>query len=314
MEAQDKIRGDALAARLDAIGAQLSYLVEKQRKQEELFAEMSPILKEVMGTATTRLDELDKKGVFAFGRELGGVVERIVGGYSPEDVRQLGEAVVRILDTVRAMTQPEVLTIAEEASVVLQQADAAKPIGIVGMVRASRDEEVQKGMAVMLELLRHVGRGARAAAAQRKDSGRAARKAPAARAERRVLGVEREGERKVAAAPAACATPGPARGEPVAVLDGVGFTADGHLANPAEWNRPLAGSIAAALGVTLGEAQWKVVDFARAEFEKTGASPNVRRITQGASLATKDLYALFPRAPARTVAKIAGIPKPVGCI
>ena len=45
-----------------------------------------------------------------------------------------------------------------------------------------------------------------------------------------------------------------------------------------------------------------------------GRPGRLRRLTQGTELATKDLYALFPKAPARTVAKIAGIPKPVGCI
>jgi tRNA 2-thiouridine synthesizing protein E len=99
-----------------------------------------------------------------------------------------------------------------------------------------------------------------------------------------------------------------------AVLDGVGFTAEGHLADPAAWTRALAENIAAAQAVDLGAEHWRVVEFARAEFEKTGASPNVRRITQGAAITTKDLYALFPRAPARTVARIAGIPKPAGCI
>jgi sulfur relay (sulfurtransferase) DsrC/TusE family protein len=33
-----------------------------------------------------------------------------------------------------------------------------------------------------------------------------------------------------------------------------------------------------------------------------------------ASVATKDLYALFPKAPGRTIAKIAGLPKPAGCL
>jgi tRNA 2-thiouridine synthesizing protein E len=31
-------------------------------------------------------------------------------------------------------------------------------------------------------------------------------------------------------------------------------------------------------------------------------------------VSTKELYALFPKAPARTVAKIAGTPKPAGCL
>ncbi len=56
------------------------------------------------------------------------------------------------------------------------------------------------------------------------------------------------------------------------------------------------------------------MDFARKDFLENKASPNIRRLTQGTSLATKDIYALFPKAPARTIAKIAGIPKPTGCI
>jgi sulfur relay (sulfurtransferase) DsrC/TusE family protein len=29
---------------------------------------------------------------------------------------------------------------------------------------------------------------------------------------------------------------------------------------------------------------------------------------------TKELYVLFPRAPGRTIASIAGLPKPAGCL
>jgi dissimilatory sulfite reductase related protein len=43
-------------------------------------------------------------------------------------------------------------------------------------------------------------------------------------------------------------------------------------------------------------------------------SPNIRRITLELGVSTKDVYALFPKAPARTIAKIAGIPKPAGCL
>ena len=84
-------------ARLDAIDAKLGYLVERQKKTEELFAEMTPIAREVMGAATTKLGELDKKGYFAFGRELMGLGQRVVSGFSPDDVRKVGDAVVGIL-------------------------------------------------------------------------------------------------------------------------------------------------------------------------------------------------------------------------
>jgi TusE/DsrC/DsvC family sulfur relay protein len=316
-------------ARLDAIDKQLAYLVRQQEKTAELFAEMTPILREVMATATTKLDELEKKGYFAFGKELLGLGERVVEGFGPEDVRKLGDATVGILQTVRAMTQPRILEIAGEASEVLAKSDEAEPLGLLGMVRATRDDDVQKGMAVMMEIMRHVGRAARAVEDQRKADPNAEKKAKLAAVlgprKKKVLGVERPA--RAAGAPAAAAAPardlGPpaACGEPdtrpravAAVIEGIGFGADGHLANPAQWTPAIAQRLAAAQGITLDETRWAVVTFARADFEATTTSPNIRRLTQGTDLTTKDLYTLFPKAPARTVAKIAGIPKPAGCI
>jgi TusE/DsrC/DsvC family sulfur relay protein len=317
---------EVLLSRLDAIDARLTTMVERQKKSEELFAEMTPILREVMGAATTKLDDLDKKGYFAFGKELVLVGDRIVTGFSPEDVRQLGDAVVGILQTVRALTQPHVLEIASEASEVLARSDQAEPIGLMGMVRATRDDDVQKGMAVMMEVMRHVGRAARVVADERKNGdSNASKKAKLAATlgprRKKPLGIERTpAPRPTAAQPAArspaevAAPPATKPGAAPAVIDGVAFGADGHLADPKTWTPILAESIAAIQGVSLDEARWVVVRFARADFEATGQSPNIRRLTQGASLTTKELYSLFPKAPARTVAKIAGIPKPAGCI
>jgi tRNA 2-thiouridine synthesizing protein E len=304
-----------IEARLEAIERKLDALAQKGEATEELFSEMTPIAREMLGTATAKLDAMEKKGYFAFGRELLGVTERVVEGFSPEDVRALADAAVSILGTVRTLTQPRVLEIANEASEVLERADEAAPIGILGMVRASRDEDVQKGMAVMMDVLRKVGRVAKAVAddgAKQRDR-RDKLAAVLGPKKKRVLGVERPAPHAIAKE----ATAPPVRSKPEAgptMLDGVAFGADGHLVDAASWTEALATSIAAAQAVDLDEARWAIVRFARAEFLSVGGSPNIRRITQGAHVATKDLYALFPKAPARTIAKIAGIPKPVGCI
>jgi len=310
-------------ARLDAIDARLDQIVDRQKKSDELFSEMTPILRDVMGTATVRLDELDKKGYFAFGREALGVADRVVTGFAPEDVRQLGDAVVGILQTVRALTQPNVLEIASQASEVLERSDQAEPLGLLGMVRATRDDDVQKGMAVMMDVMRHVGRAARAVRDEHRPSAADEKKAKLAGVlgprKKKALGVERQLPPAVAARAAAPREPGPAAPssrprEVAAVIDGVAFGADGHLVDPKAWTEEIAVKVAAVQGVELDEARWAVVRFARADFVATNASPNIRRITQGTSLATKDLYTLFPKAPARTIARIAGIPKPAGCI
>jgi dissimilatory sulfite reductase related protein len=316
--------------RLAAMEAQLTYLVERQKKTEELFSEMTPILREVMATATTRLGDLDERGYFAFGKELLAVSERVIEGFSPDDVRKLGDAIVGILQTVRAVTQPKVLEIASEASAVLEKSDQAEPLGLLGMVRATRDDDVQKGMAVLMEIMRHVGRAAAAVAEQKKADPTEQKRAKLAEAlgprRKKALGTERTPPRDVRPTarpparaadlgpPPGCAVPSRGPAEVATVIEGVAFGADGHLADPKAWTPDLAQRIAALQGVALDEARWTVVKFARADFEATGASPNIRRLTQGTNLATKDVYALFPKAPARTIAKIAGIPKPAGCI
>lgn len=314
----------ALHARFDALAAQMNLLVERQRKTEEFLDEMSPILKAAVNSAATRLDGLEKKGYFAFGRELVGVGERVVEGFSPDDVRQLGGAVVSILETVRALTQPEVLRVASEASEVLQNAERAEPVGIMGMVRATSDRDVQRGMAVMLDLMRHVGRAATIVKQSRDDAPLAQKRAKldaALGAKRpRPTGVERTVPATRApaaitpAAPAACAAPAKVPAPVAVTLDGVGFGADGHLADPSQWTRDLGEHLAQLQGVAMTDAHWALVDAARKDFEATKVSPNIRRLTQVSGVATKDVYALFPKAPGRTLAKIAGLPKPAGCL
>lgn len=321
-----------ILARIEALDAKVEFLVQRQHKQAEMFEAFTPILREVMSVATDKLGDAEKKGWFAFGKELFGVTERVVEGFSPSDVRQLGDAVVGILETVRAMTQPEVLQIANETTGVLTNADDVEPIGIMGMVRATRDENVQKGMALMMDVMRQVGRAAQAVKTARERSPMAQRRAKLAetlgpKARKGALGTERTlpPPRAVPTAiepkksaemppPAACAVPSSKPAVTAAVIDGVAFTADGHMVDSKQWTEALGAKIAAAQGVAMTDAHWAIVRFSRGDFESTGASPNIRRITQGANVATKDLYTLFPKAPARTIAKIAGIPKPAGCL
>ena len=103
-------------------------------------------------------------------------------------------------------------------------------------------------------------------------------------------------------------------GAAVTILDGVAWKPDGHLADPSVWTRALAENIAAVEGVPLTPERWKLVEIARAEFDEKQAAANIRRLTQISGLSTRDIFALFPKAPGRTVARIAGTPKPAGCI
>lgn len=311
---------ERLHARLDAIERKLD---AQNAPLRELLSEAGPIGKEVMAAATDTLGELEKKGYFEFGREGAAIVDRIVTSYSVEDVRALGENIVKILDVVRASTQPEVLQIVSEATDTLTHPEQLEPMGLMGMMRAGRDEDVQRGMAMMFELLRQLGRGAKAVAASRPPPRRERAAAPAAPPvapkddKAAKLSSLLAPSRKREAPACGVDRPLPAAAPPkagVVTIPGHAFTADGFLADPASWSPDFARALAAALGVELGEQHWTLIQFARKEFESGGGSPNIRRLTTGTGIGTKEIYGLFNKAPGKTIARLAGIPKPAGCI
>ena len=91
--------------------------------------------------------------------------------------------------------------------------------------------------------------------------------------------------------------------------------ADGHLAHGSDWNESVAAALAAQEGIPeLTERHWAVIRYMRNEFQKNGQAPSIRKLTKESGVDTKELYALFPKGPAKKAAKIGGLPKPVGCI
>lgn len=91
--------------------------------------------------------------------------------------------------------------------------------------------------------------------------------------------------------------------------------ADGHLSRLQDWDQALAAALAREEGIEqLTERHWLVLNFMRKEFQEKGDSPSIRRLTKESGVPTKELYELFPKGPAKKAARIAGLPKPKGCI
>lgn len=98
------------------------------------------------------------------------------------------------------------------------------------------------------------------------------------------------------------------------VLEKLALNEEGFMLNRDEWNEEIANAIAKNEGIELTGAHWKVIHFCRKEASETGAAPTLRQITKKSDVTTKDLFKLFPKGPAKKVAKIAGLKKPEGCV
>jgi len=89
---------------------------------------------------------------------------------------------------------------------------------------------------------------------------------------------------------------------------------EGFLTNGGQWTPEVAAAIAQEVEIALSPEHWKVLTFCREDAAREGQPPGLRRISKLSGVATKELYALFPRGPGKLAARIAGLPKPQGCV
>ena len=96
---------------------------------------------------------------------------------------------------------------------------------------------------------------------------------------------------------------------------------EGYLINLADWNEEVAGYLATQEQVNMTDQHWEVITFLRDYYNEFQIAPAVRVLTKaigkklGPEKGTSQyLYDLFPYGPAMQACKIAGLPKPTGCV
>lgn len=91
---------------------------------------------------------------------------------------------------------------------------------------------------------------------------------------------------------------------------------EGFLNEPEKWTEDIALALAKAEegldGLT--EEHWKIVRFIREYYTEKGLAPMVRKMCQASGFSLKQIYELFPSGPAKGACKVAGLPKPDGCV
>ena len=104
---------------------------------------------------------------------------------------------------------------------------------------------------------------------------------------------------------------------PVIELEGiqVDVDEDGFIQDPATWNEAMATAIAKTEEVDdLTEDHWKVVNYLRNYYQQFGIAPMIHKLCKETGYDLKTIYELFPSGPAKGACKIAGLPKPTGCV
>ncbi len=90
---------------------------------------------------------------------------------------------------------------------------------------------------------------------------------------------------------------------------------DGFIQDPERWDAEVAKSLAETEEVSeMSDDHWKVVNYIREYYIEFGSAPMVRKLCKQTGFKLKQIYELFPSGPAKGACKIAGLPKPTGCV
>ena len=130
------------------------------RVMAALAEEIGPLMTPAVSSLNERLAELDERGYFSKIREAIGIVDNVVASFSDEDVKLLGDNIVLILQTVKQMTQPEIMGMLGRAAVTLQEESpdsSSKVPSARALLKQMRDPMVRRGMSRLLSTLRSIG-------------------------------------------------------------------------------------------------------------------------------------------------------------
>ncbi len=90
---------------------------------------------------------------------------------------------------------------------------------------------------------------------------------------------------------------------------------DGFIQDPTQWDEKVAEALAKTEGVDeMTEEHWKLVRYLNDYYHKYGVAPMIRKLCKETGFKLNKVYQLFPSGPAKGACKVAGLPKPTGCV
>ncbi len=99
--------------------------------------------------------------------------------------------------------------------------------------------------------------------------------------------------------------------------DGITVEIDdsGFMTEPERWNEAVAAALARADGIeTLSEEHWRVIAHLRGHYRRFGVAPMIRKLCRETGFPLARIYELFPAGPTKGACRVAGLPKPEGCV
>ena len=155
LDPEDLVR---LLKKLVRHGPQIEMLVDQLDSLTDMLDVARPMLREGMDKATAMAGDFEKKGYFTFAQGGMRMMDNVVTSFGEDDVNRLGDNIVLILNTVKDMTQPEIMNFLRNTLLVASK-EVEKPVStsFLDLYRQMQDPAVRRGLALTMRVLKVVG-------------------------------------------------------------------------------------------------------------------------------------------------------------
>lgn len=124
----------------------------------DLMKDLGPVAKEAGYDVINKFHDLEQKGYFEFFREAGTIMDTVVAHFTPEEMRLLADNVVTLLDTLKNLTQPDMLDAMNNAVNIFKGLDPTDvpEYSVWKMIRELNSPEMKRGMGFIITFLKNL--------------------------------------------------------------------------------------------------------------------------------------------------------------
>lgn len=136
----------------------LNRAFDQLESTRDFLHDISPLVRESIIDTMNKMDEFDRKGYFEFIKELQKAGDNVVTSFTPNDVKLLGDNIVTILNTIKNLTQPDMLQAINNAVAVYKNIDVKvdEKVSLFSLMKEINSPEVKRGLAVGLKFLKNL--------------------------------------------------------------------------------------------------------------------------------------------------------------
>jgi uncharacterized protein YjgD (DUF1641 family) len=134
----------------------LEQMIDQLEGMMALWQDVNPLTQDAFLSLMNSLDVMERKGYFTFVRGGMEIMDQVVTSFTEDDVRQLGDNVVLILQTVKEMTQPEIMHMLQNTASIMREEEPGENVSMFSILRQLNDPAVKRGLSKTLSVLRTV--------------------------------------------------------------------------------------------------------------------------------------------------------------